>query len=630
MKRLLCALGLASVLIAPSPSAIAAGSTSGSAPTASHDRQGLLHVSAATGQVTRSVVEGEIDPEVGVPVTSQTFAPYAGAGVWLLTPGVAMRVRFTLPPGASDGHVELQELGWLDARPGTRFTVQADGARTDFDAAAPRALMTRRVAAGLSSGDHEVLIANNAPDARVGIVSVTVTFRREAPTGADEVRTAKGETAEVEIDLLAPSPGQRFEQGKGIPIEWDTRGFPEGTGIAIHWRTPGSTWQAIDEAHGLPFNHPFGSGTRGAFLWTPGVPVDDVEFGLSYVARGKRDPIRIRVGGENGVKTIREAMELAREGDTVLLAPGTYRETFVIPVSLDLIGADRDRVTISSDAQIAAVTVPEDVAARIAHLTIDCAPALRKRNPAKAIDSRGTLTVEQVRIRSASAGCRTNGGTARLDRIEMDKVTTAIEASGGRIDARGIRASCSHVALRFSAKAQCSIHASRLESAGTGVIVEGAGTSLFLDGATVLGGGATATTDRGVAAYRGAIVRVNGGTISRFGGSGLWSEHQGSRIEATHVRIAENNLYGVVGTNKGTLELRACTIEGNNKGGLTLEGASASSIIDCKVNRNRGWAGTIRSSHGSTITGNRMSGNENDTLWIDKPGRSTRKNNVSG
>ena len=613
-RRILTLLALASVMLA--------------APAAALDRDGLLLVTCASGDAAKTATDGSIDLNVGVPVTAQTFAPHAGSGAWLLTPGVAMRIRFELPEGAEGAALEIDELGWLETPAGTTYDVLVDGAKSELEALAPRSFARRTVKADLAPGEHEILLANNTAGARIGIVAVTVAYRGAAPSGKGQVRTVKGEALDVELTLVGPAPGQRFDLARGIPIEWDSRGIPGGAGIAIHWRTPGSPWNEIAEASGLPVHHPYGSGTRGLFLWKPKDEASDVEFGLSYVARGRREPTRILVGGEEGLTTIAEAMDQARDGDTIVLAPGTYSESFEVPVSLQIVGADRDRVTISSSAMVAAVAVPEGVKARFAHLTIDCAPALRKRAVVSAFDVVGSLELDQVRIRSASIGIKGRGGAVQAREVEMEGVVSGMEFSGGRMDGRSIRVQCDAIAARIEAGATFALHSSDLKCKKTGVMVRGTNSAAVLSATIVTGTRGPDFLDRGVSAYAGAKVELNGCEVSKFHGQGFWVEGSGSRLEARDTRIFDQINFGMCVTKKGTAILRGCTVSGNGSVGVLIEGASPCSLIDCKLTGNEGIAATVRESHGSTFSGNYLSGNGDNTLWIDELSRSTKKNTV--
>jgi parallel beta-helix repeat protein len=78
---------------------------------------------------------------------------------------------------------------------------------------------------------------------------------------------------------------------------------------------------------------------------------------------------RTLVVGPGGYETVGEAVALARDGDTVLVRPGTYRESVTITRAITLRGdGDRDDIVIEFDGEPCLVL--ENSAARLANLTI--------------------------------------------------------------------------------------------------------------------------------------------------------------------------------------------------------------------------------------------------------------------
>lgn len=580
----------------------------------------LERVSAASGTLTGT---GAIRVGADLPVSAQAFAPFAGSGAWRLDPGVAMQCTVDLPTGLRNARLEIQELGWLGNPSDHAFDVLVGGQTIELATSPGRALVTHVVDAAFTAGTNQILIANNRDGGRVGIVTITVTYDRPLPVGTTALAADDNAGSELSVVLRSPRVGQAFDRTTGIPIQWEARGFPPGTGVAIHWRRGKGPWTLIEDARNLPYNHPSGTGTRGHYLWQPAPALgalEDVSFALAYEPRARRDPMQLAVGGEGGLATIGEALQLARDGDTITLAPGEYTESLTIPVSLTIRGTDMARTIIVGNSFVG-LTVPADITLALADVTIDCGPAKRRDRVPTAIGVRGTLEGADVLIRNASVGVKVlQGGSARFERLRVETTNVGLEANGGRLAARGLTMIGGELGGRSDgAGAMLELVNSSITGVTTGLTAASGTVQMRQTTLTGIDAGrdpAQMARTNGAYAAGGGTLLLTDCTIADFGRIGV-----GGTGERTTVRVSGGTVRGIAWNgisvgNKATVEIRGVTVEGCGRFGIAVRATPGVIIRDCVIRNNRGSSVLVEFSPGSDVGGNQSYGNRDDAIRV--------------
>ncbi len=579
----------------------------------------LMQVSAASGE---PVAVGAIRIGTSVPVSPQTFAPFAGSGAWRLDHGLALQCTVELPAGARDARLEIRELGWLGTPEDHAFEVTVDGRTRTLPTSPGRALVTHALDDVLTAGRNRIVIANNREDGRVGIVALTVTYDLPLPTGRTPAWGAgpagavgstdepagdapgAGAPPEVSVTLLSPRPGQTFDREAGIPIRWRASGFPPGTGVAIHWLAgSGGTrsWRLIEDARDLPYDHPTGTGDRGHYVWRPDDSVGDLTdavFALTFEPRARREPIVIAVGTEGGLETLAEAFAIARDGDVIELGPGTFETPSEIPVSLTIRGVHPERTTVFATEPIG-LKVGSRASLALRELTLDAGLARNRGETVVAVESRGTVSLHDVVIRDADIGLMlVQNASSEVLRATLESVDVGVRLVGGRLTAEALTMTGGTRGALVTSGAELELLRSSITRVTEGVIVQDSTARLV---ATTLTGVVPEvpppaemhlTRGNGARASRGGTLVIEQCTIADFGsiGVGLNGHDTSLRVRGGMIRRCQDGIRAFARSRPGgtgmTVDIRDVTIEGCYGNGLVVQGDPNVIVRDVVIRNN--------------------------------------------
>jgi nitrous oxidase accessory protein NosD len=219
-------------------------------------------------------------------------------------------------------------------------------------------------------------------------------------------------------------------------------------------------------------------------------------------------PIVVAQGGGGTARTIAEGLELAGYGDTILVRPGTYVESFVIDEDIRLMGDGHPGEIV--------ITAPQD--GPVTSITIF---GLRPRYAVLLDDTRAI--VSGVTFRGASSAVVVLGGTPRLVDLTFDHVGEAY----GRA----------------------------MEGTHEAIAIVGGGATVF--DSALIGGGGISVSDRSDARIEGNILTDGAHIWGRFGDRAIV---RSNRISGMLVRAVATHASGTV------------TIEDNTISGAGAEG----------------------------------------------------------
>lgn len=193
----------------------------------------------------------------------------------------------------------------------------------------------------LEAGEHHGTITISSPDARGSPVQVMVTLKLTAPPRLEVTPTSLS-----------------FEAEEGGPN-------PEPQAILIKNAGGGLlNWTATTDANWLILGANRGSLAAGlsvevkVFVDITGLAAGTYQGRITVTApQAQGSPAVVKVSLQLEAKprtlrvpkefsTIREAIDSARDGDTILIGPGTYRENLKITKSLTLRGAGQEKTVI--------------------------------------------------------------------------------------------------------------------------------------------------------------------------------------------------------------------------------------------------------------------------------------------
>lgn len=292
--------------------------------------------------------------------------------------------------------------------------------------------------------------------------------------------------------------------------------------------------------------------------------------------------IVVAADGSGDTATIGAAVEVATDGDTVLVRPGTYRESITLTRDIALLGNDADGPVIW--------VAPEE------------GPALRLRDSDAAVSG--------IRFRGPRAAVLVAGGAPTLERISFDGV--ALERGHNLFDMSllltgGTEATLRHATLRASGDI-------RVEG-GARPLIEA--NSLFDGGGIVVEDAAPGTTIRmnliedarlhGIAVHAAGRPEITDNTIDNATSSGIavgtaWSPGVDPLIRGNRI---ENTSIGVSVAQLANPDVVSNTLTDNHVGIFTA-------VSDATIRQNRvsgGGIGIAVARHAPRLSGNSIERN---------------------
>lgn len=270
--------------------------------------------------------------------------------------------------------------------------------------------------------------------------------------------------------------------------------------------------------------------------------------------------------------TVQAAITAAKDGDTIVVAPGTYRESLVIEKALVVRGEDAQSVILEGS-----IVVKAGEAVLIADLTVHAqhvgfAGAIRVEGP-------GKVTLEGVVVR------RTGGLVMGLAADEGAKVQLIRchfqRCNVGVVVGRGARVQLS----------QC-----HLEGGDMGISSLGAGVVTIADSIVV-------GSKTGIAMFEGELTMVNS-TVADCKKDGVFA----SSAVITGCTITGNQGNGIILYNAPSGTVQGCTITGNGTG-VQIREESAVTLERNTIESNRNYGVFAPTAIRVTGAGNRVFGN---------------------
>lgn len=284
--------------------------------------------------------------------------------------------------------------------------------------------------------------------------------------------------------------------------------------------------------------------------------------GLAYAERTRLD-WKVDPDGDGHARTIAEALEKARSGAILHLAPGTYRETLEITRDVALVGPGDGgaRPVISPEA--GSCVIARAAAVRLVALD------LRSAAGAPCIDlAAGGLAIEASGIAAAEAAAivARNGTTLSISESTVAGSAVALLA------ASGARAELAETTLRGPARsavvarggAALSLRDVAVEDAGEAGLLLDEGATADLDRVRIAGTGHSGIELRG-----GARLTLSDALIETSRETGIFVG-DGARAVLRGVRVASSRLSGVLAAPGAAVEISGGEIDGSGEHGLTV------------------------------------------------------------
>ncbi len=318
-------------------------------------------------------------------------------------------------------------------------------------------------------------------------------------------------------------------------------------------------------------------------------------------------------GGGDAV-SIAQAMARARDGATLHLAAGTYKESVTLARPLILAGPEDDRTPAIIEPAVGPCVLAQADGASLRNLVLRRPAPVSGTGagPAPAggpcLDIAASTRIEDSEVSNAAGPAVTirDGADPALTRV-----TVSAAAGAGLVIEGGARGSFTEGAIRETAKAGVLVRSgarptvsnSLIEKTGqAGILVTGGGQGLF-QGNEIREAGASAVEIRG-----GADPELRDNRITAAKEAGLYV-HDGGAGRMTNNEIAGNAYSGVVIGPGGTPALTENQVTGNGEHGLAILAGGGGRIERNRIVDNGGH-GIARSSEASAMVGaNELSGN---------------------
>ena len=314
-------------------------------------------------------------------------------------------------------------------------------------------------------------------------------------------------------------------------------------------------------------------------------------------------------------RTIRQAIEAAKAGDTVQVKPGVYAEALVFKDGIRLVGTDRTKCFIEPPGNVNALlhatkcakglvadltfrghadTGKETLSAalRLDDSSLEVRGCIVENLPGNGIWVKGETSTPTLK----DITCRNNGGSGMLfaDGAAGTVADSTCDANGHS----GISVRSPHAAVSFL-RNRCRKNKLMGIGAVGDVTAEGNVCSENQFGISISGKGAKATLRRntcsnnqfiGLSVGKGIAALIEGNTASGNGTSGMSIHGAGTVAHVTKNTCSGNTHYGIRFSKAagGTATGNVCHRNGQN--GLSADGANTCPVFKAnQCNDNRGW-----------------------------------------
>jgi hypothetical protein len=314
------------------------------------------------------------------------------------------------------------------------------------------------------------------------------------------------------------------------------------------------------------------------------------------------DTAELRVPADH--PTITAALEQAKPGQTLVIAPGTYPEHLRLKPGINLRGEDGADIVIAGaeDGQGAIISLVEEGQVTLENLLLEPTRAV---GVALLVDS-GELTLRNVRLGNrASVGLRAQSKS----RVVMENcVITSAESNGMEL------ATESHLTMRGT----------RVAGNGrTGIYAQaGLVTMLLESGNTIENNGSS-----GLEAEGGASLRMVSGELRGNGDAGVVAAGEGTVIRLEGVRVIANELLGISLGEGAYGVFQDLQVQENHGEGITFTDARGGEILNCRIQGNGSLGIYLNaSSDPVTVTGNQIMNHPQIGLAVTKARVSVNQN----
>lgn len=357
------------------------------------------------------------------------------------------------------------------------------------------------------------------------------------------------------------------------------------------------------------------------------------------------------VGGKGKYKSISSALLEADAGQTILIKPGTYRETLTLTKSVELIGdGERSEIIIETDSNDCVIMNTTAVTPTISNLTIR---NTNTKGEFFAVNiSQGQLTIKDCDITSSSLSCIGIHGTSANGIITNCIIRNGKE-NGFIIynNAQATVENCeifSHIygGLEIKTNANvtvkdCKIHSSK----STGLYVHDKGKAT-IENCDIYGhaypqiaveveGDVTVRnckihdgSENAIHVTDNSQGRVEDSEIYNMGFPGLASQ-KGGNLVALRCKIYNNKQNGVFFLNEGQGTIEGCDITENEYSGVEITGGSQATIRNCQITNNKNYGIYAHENSNGTVEGCIIKSNGYGSFSIDSSSKVEQSNNTS-
>jgi parallel beta-helix repeat protein len=300
---------------------------------------------------------------------------------------------------------------------------------------------------------------------------------------------------------------------------------------------------------------------------------------------------RTLIVGPGGFSTIGEAVASAQDGSTVLVRPGTYRESVAIDRAITLAGdGDRDAIVVLSDD--APCLIVGGQTARIAHLTVRGGGACDEWGGKAAILVSGGSPILDGLVLAESHGIRITKGASPT-------IHGCVVRDGPRA---GIWAQLSTGIIEDN---------DIFGNALFGIVVRGTGSAPLVRANRVR------ENDGGVWVSAGASPVIEDNDIYCNITRGIWVDCTAPQIRANRIRGGRR--YGIVVSGFAAGRIEANDIFGNAGDGIAITDLGGRAVIRANRIRDNGGMGIrVHSRAAGTIENNEFTGNAGGAIAIEK------------
>ena len=300
---------------------------------------------------------------------------------------------------------------------------------------------------------------------------------------------------------------------------------------------------------------------------------------------------RTLIVGPGGYSTIGEAVASAQDGSTVLVRPGTYRESVAIDRAITLAGdGDRDAIVVLSDDSPCLIVGRKTT--RVAHLTVRGGGACDELGGKAAVLVSGGSPLLEGLILAESYGIRVMKGAS-------PSIHGCVVRDGPRA---GIWAQLSTGIIEDN---------DIFGNALFGIVVWGTGSAPLVRANRIR------QNDGGVWVAAGASPVIEDNDVYCNVARGIWVDETAPQIRAN--RIHGGRRYGIVVSGRAAGTIEANDIFGNAGDGIAITDMNGSTVIQAnRIHDNEGVGIRVHSRASGTIENNEFTGNAGGAIAIEK------------